>query len=92
MDGSLEYAERGIFSDGAISNEDFYSKFVSFSDDLNSWQRTMLFDPQTSGGLLVSVEAKNAEQLVDVLVEFGAVSSAIVGEVVNGKSGMICVK
>lgn len=56
MDGSLLYAEKGIFPGGAYDNQLYYQDKVNYLKEMSEWQKLILFDPQTSGGLLLAVE------------------------------------
>ncbi len=55
LSGAHGYAERGIFPGGAFDNKGYFEKFVQFSTDINEPSQMLLFDPQTSGGLLFGV-------------------------------------
>lgn len=57
MPEALPYARQLIFPGGAEDNRDFYGPRVTFERKLQDWQKMMLFDPQTSGGLLMAVPA-----------------------------------
>jgi selenide,water dikinase len=54
--------------------------------------KDILFDPQTSGGLLISVEAESADALLKALKEKGILWSAIIGKVITEPKGKIIVK
>ena len=56
MDGARIYAEKGIFPGGAYDNYQYYRDHVQFNTDLSKWEKLLLFDPQTSGGLLLAVD------------------------------------
>lgn len=60
LDGALACARRNIFPGGAGRNERFYSKWVRYDHERLPWQQTLLYDPQTSGGLLLAVAADSA--------------------------------
>ncbi len=49
------YAEMGIFPGGAFDNQAYYRPFVTIRRPLNEAEELLLFDPQTSGGLLLGV-------------------------------------
>ncbi len=65
LPGAQAYADEWIFPGGAGSNESFYRPRVQFKDDLSLSQQWLLFDPETSGGLLVAVPAGQAERFMD---------------------------
>jgi len=52
--GAEEYARLGTFAGGAFSNMEFYSPHVTF-ENIPEYQQMLLYDPQTSGGLLAAV-------------------------------------
>jgi selenide,water dikinase len=52
----------------------------------------ILFDPQTSGGLLISLAPEAAQLLLDKLLKAKVKSAAIVGEVVSGPAGKILIR
>jgi selenide,water dikinase len=68
---------------GAYNNEKFYSPRVKLDTRLSGDQLMALYDPQTSGGLLISVEKKRATALVERLKNGGIQEAAIVGEVIE---------
>lgn len=49
------YAEAGTFAGGAFDNREYFKAHVDFAPGLDEAARMMLFDPQTSGGLLLCV-------------------------------------
>jgi selenide,water dikinase len=76
-----KYAEAWTFPGGASDNKLYYGERVSFTDALSENQQMLLFDPQTSGGLLMSVPADQisalfarAEELGQPVWEIGEVS------------------
>ena len=52
LSGARGYAEGGIFPGGAFDNKGYFEKLVQFSAHLTEPEQMLLFDPQTSGGLL----------------------------------------
>lgn len=55
-----KFGEAGAFPGGSLDNRKFYSPHVHFSGNLEQWEQTLLFDAQTSGGLLLAVPAAQA--------------------------------
>ncbi len=90
LPGAREYAEKGIFPGGQGRNRAYYSKWVAFADRVDSVTRDLLFDPQTSGGLLITVDAARRADLLRALAERGVVGAAV-GEVqaADGQPGIV---
>jgi selenide,water dikinase len=90
LPGALEAITLGAIPGGLISNRGYAECVVSeepssrIADEL----RTLMFDPQTSGGLLVSVAPENAEALVASMIDV-AIPAAKIGRVVEGRPGIV---
>jgi selenide,water dikinase len=65
---------------------------VKFSPDVPEYLTNLLFDPQTSGGLLIAVAKNKASRLIDAMHNAGVSDAAIVGEVVSKPKGKIIVR
>ncbi|NMA11732.1 MAG: selenide, water dikinase SelD [Chloroflexi bacterium] len=50
-----QYMEQGLFPAGAVENLKYYAKNVTFKDSISELEQMMLYDPQTSGGLLLAL-------------------------------------
>jgi selenide,water dikinase len=61
LSGARRYAETGNIPGGSVDNKAFYRNRVSFSDSIDEHSRMLLFDAQTSGGLLLALPASQAE-------------------------------
>lgn len=59
LSGARGYAEKGIFPGGAFDNKKHFEPSVTFSERLSEAERMLLFDPQTSGGLLFGLAREN---------------------------------
>lgn len=92
LDGALLYAEEDIFPGGMGRNQDYFSQWVTFRDKFAEYQRNLLYDPQTSGGLLIAVAKNNADALLDRLIKNGDTASSIVGEVQPGNGYLTVVR
>jgi len=55
-----KFGEAGAFPGGSLDNQEFFSPYVRFAGNLEGWEQTLLFDAQTSGGLLLAVPAPKA--------------------------------
>ncbi|MGZ3614932.1 MAG: AIR synthase-related protein, partial [Thermodesulfobacteriota bacterium] len=86
---ALEYARMGLIPGGARSNQDFFSCKVEIHSDVQNLLLDIFYDPQTSGGLLISVPSNEAEQLTATLKKEGHGHCSIVGEVVEEPLGKI---
>jgi selenide,water dikinase len=60
--GARQYGEQGAFPGGSLDNRKFYGPHVVFEGDYQPWEQTLLFDAQTSGGLLLAVPAARAAE------------------------------
>jgi selenide, water dikinase len=66
LPGAIECVRLGTIPGGLIANRDFASCVVGAETAIDPERMTLLFDPQTAGGLLISVDARDAEQLEDM--------------------------
>ena len=87
-----EFAKRGFCPAGLQRNREFYSTAIEISNDVPGHLQNILFDPQTSGGLLISLTAEAAELLVNRLREARVQEAAIIGEVVRKPAGGVLVR
>jgi selenide,water dikinase len=83
LPGALDYAAAGIDFGGMGRNMSQLGPRVTLAPDLPELYRRLIFDPQTSGGLLMSLEAAAAQPVVRSLRSDGY-TAAIVGEVREG--------
>jgi selenide,water dikinase len=80
---TLNYAGMGLLPAGAFNNREFYEGVVEMAPSVDRLLQDVLFDPQTSGGLLISLEGTDADDLLRKLKGKGIRDAAIVGEVVS---------
>ena len=86
---AIEYARLGLIPGGAHANRDFFSCRVDVHPDISALLMDLLYDPQTSGGLLISLPSHEAERLVEALKKEENIDSCIVGKVVEEPRGKI---
>ncbi len=82
LDSAKELAAEGMVPGGAYRNRDYLKKCVEISSSISELESILLFDPQTSGGLLMSVPAQLTENLIIELNKRG-ITADIVGEVID---------
>lgn len=73
LPGALEYSKMGARSGGLNNNRDFVESCVTMAAEIPEEVQALLYDPQTSGGLLVSIEAEQAEKLLQARPEAHAI-------------------
>lgn len=81
MDEALEMYQKGMSTGVNHHNEELVSDYLSFGTDYPQHRKQLVFDPQTSGGLLVALPAGQAPDLVEALREMAAPAAAIIGSV-----------
>ncbi len=64
LPGARSYAEQKVFPGGLKRNRDFVIDRVKFADSIDAADRSILFDPETSGGLLIALPPDRAKQLI----------------------------
>ena len=89
---SMSLAEMGMIPEGAYKNKKYFDSKVDLSG-VKEVYGDLLFDPQTSGGLLYAVEAKYGEEIIKALKDSSlATEVAIIGKVVPKKEKLIYVR
>ncbi len=81
MTEALEMYERGVTTGVNLSNRRLVENDVRIDSTLPKWHREIIYDPQTSGGLLAAVPERQGWELVTTLVQAGVVPAAVIGRV-----------
>ncbi len=68
---AIEWAEMGILPAGMYSNRGYVGKKIAVEADLSEAQQDLIFDPQTSGGLLLAVPESAADELETAFASAG---------------------
>ena len=79
---ALTYADNFLITSAGQRNRNFAGDRVSFADEISFAMQEVLFDPQTSGGLLISVNSKDSKSLVEEMQK-AEIDARIVGKVTN---------
>lgn len=88
---ALDFAGMGLVPGGAYKNKTFRESMVTIAPDVPRALADVLFDPQTSGGLLMAVGPSDAAALVKALQEEGIAEAAMVGSVIENPEERIWV-
>lgn len=92
---SIENAEKGFLPGGAKSNKEYVGGAVQFIETPSAYQ-DLMFDPQTSGGLLIAVNEKDGlnlyQELTSALKNTVCGKPAIIGKVIKKSETLISVK
>ena len=91
LQGTQEYAEMGLIPGGTMRNRDFRLHMIDNAAGISDVLMLMLFDAQTSGGLLISASGQKAQTLLERLHQEGVQEAAIIGEVVDKPKGRIVI-
>jgi len=86
MDGVAELVKAKMIPGGTERNFDFAREHLVIENGVREFYRTIIADAQTSGGLLFSVPKDQADDFCNALREKGALSWAVIGEIVKGKN------
>lgn len=89
MARAREMAALGLIPAGAYRNRDFFAPRVTMEEELPLDLADVLFDPQTSGGLLLALGEKDAERLVGALVDEGLPAAVIGRAVPRGEKSVV---
>jgi len=91
LGGALDCIRAGYIPGGLKANRDFAECLVGYDSSVPSEIRTVLFDPQTAGGLLISVSAGDAGTLLRALRDAG-VPAVEIGEVLHPTKPLITIR
>jgi len=83
LPGALDYAEQEIFPGGLHRNREHVLPLVRFADRITAAQRAILFDPETSGGLLIALDPDQARSVVAQAAVDG-IDARLIGDVAEG--------
>ena len=90
LPGALDCARAGHIPGGLKANRDFAECVVGYERELSAEIKALLFDPQTAGGLFVSVASTQAAKLQQELREHG-IPAAHIGEVRDSTKPLITI-
>lgn len=78
-----KYAKQFTFPGGAFDNRLYYEKYIEYNSNLEDWETMLLFDPQTSGGLLMGINEAKVKDFMNKAENMGQEMWDI-GKVIEG--------
>ena len=91
LEGALELAAEGMLTSGDKTNREYVGKDIEVGESIGKETRSLLFDPQTAGGMLISIHPERATDLLARLRENYSQAQAI-GRVLERGECSITVK
>lgn len=92
LDGVRPLAHEGLVPGGTKRNESYFGPFVKFDSEVDPLTRTILFDAQTSGGLLIAVESSKRKTMLEALRRHKTPVAAVIGRFGEGEAGTLKVR
>ena len=89
---ALDLIRQGVVSGAIERNKEYASQYVSVAEDVGQDMEYLLYDPQTSGGLLMAIDEEKADLLLARLKDAGVEHASVVGVVMEKSEGRILVK
>jgi selenide,water dikinase len=87
LEAARPLAEEWLFPGGAVSNQDYFGRWVSFAPGVSEEMQMLLFDPQTNGGILAAIPPEEMDRFV---AQCRALEQPYweIGQVVEGEPGV----
>jgi selenide,water dikinase len=92
IDGTIEHAQMGLVPAGMYNNRKHFELDVKIEDGIDETLLDILYDPQTSGGLLVSVPEEEVETLLEYYEKHLKLPFGIVGRVLERQEKALIIK
>jgi selenide,water dikinase len=89
FEGVLDFVREDLISGAIERNREYATQYVEVTEGVTEEVEIALYDPQTSGGFLISVDDAKAEKFVKQLQDNGIRSAAIIGKVIAKSEGKI---
>ncbi|SKC64755.1 selenophosphate synthase [Maledivibacter halophilus] len=92
IEGTIENAQMGLVPAGAYRNQEYLGESIKFQENIPTYIQDILFDPQTSGGLLISLKKEKSKKLLDYYSKELKTEFNVVGEVTEKQDKYLIVK
>jgi len=87
LKGLDKYISAGMIPGGTMKNQENYSCLVEKKPGITAEQEIILYDAQTSGGLLLAIKPEQAEKAKTLLYQQGFTLSQIIGKIIKVSAG-----
>jgi selenide,water dikinase len=91
IEGVRDLAERQLVPGGSRNNQRYFGAYVEFDSEVDDLTRTVLFDAQTSGGLLIAVPDAHLQDWMEALGATGTSVQKVIGRFLEGEAGRMTV-
>ena len=85
LSAAVEFAKQGIGPGAIARNLASFGESVSFDEAVPEWQRRIMADAQTSGGLLAAVAPESVDEVLALFHQQGFAAACVVGELQAGE-------
>ncbi|MEW6356914.1 MAG: selenide, water dikinase SelD [Planctomycetota bacterium] len=92
IDTATTLADMGLMPEGSHANRKVFENRVTIEGDVPQSLRDVLFDAQTSGGLLISVPKESADRMLAELQAAGVSAARLIGEATSSHPGRLVIK
>jgi len=92
IEGACEFANMGIIPAGMYSNKEYVESNVEYLYEVEQAIDDVMYDPQTSGGLLVAIDKEDAKEALYILGKIEKNPFELIGEVVRKREASILIK
>lgn len=89
MDSVWTLVRDGVYPGGTQRNLNYVEPATEWASDTDDATKLVLADAQTSGGLLISVEPDNLDELLRRLDNAGTLANAVIGNIEEGPTGIV---
>ena len=79
INNTSNLAKDNIIPGGSKNNFDYFKSLIHFDESIKKYQKLMLADAQTSGGLLIAVSNKYLNEVLDFLNKYNPYETKIIG-------------
>ena len=89
LPGAVALNQQGIYSSMFRANQSHFESHVALTAEADHTTYPLLFDPQTSGGLIAAISPESAENCIEALREAGYQQAAVIAKVASGEANSL---